>query len=127
MTGQMPHVIIEGNPLSDDEEDKIIEAAVLDQAISDMSFLGNDIMAQGEQGKLVEQILLAQQEMAPLPVTEQVGLIFLFQFNFNSQISIDSLEHSKTMFKKFQNERFSLSIQLQYAHFQEPVVHLAIT
>ena len=57
MTGQVPRVIIEGNPMSDDEEDRIVQAAVFDQATAVLSQAGADEFMGGEQGKLVEQIL----------------------------------------------------------------------
>lgn len=66
MTGQVPRVIIEGNPMSDDEEDRIVQAAVFDQATADLSQAGADEFMGGEQGKLVEQILSAQREWDPL-------------------------------------------------------------
>lgn len=66
MTGQVPRVIIEGNPTSDDEEDRIVQAAVFDQATADLSQAGADEFMGGEQGKLVEQILSAQREWDPL-------------------------------------------------------------
>jgi hypothetical protein len=66
MTGQVPRVIIEGNPMSDDEEDRIVQAAVFDQATADLSQSGADEFMGGEQGKLVEQILSAQREWDPL-------------------------------------------------------------
>ena len=71
MTGQVPRVIIEGKSMSDDEEDRIVQAAVLDQATADLSQAGADELLGGEQGKLVEQILSAQREWDPL--TETVG------------------------------------------------------
>ena len=66
MTGQVPRVIIEGNPMSDDEEDRIVQAAVFDQATAVLSQAGADEFMGGEQGKLVEQILSAQREWDPL-------------------------------------------------------------
>ncbi len=69
MTGQVPRVIIEGNPMSDDEEDRIVQAAVFDQATADLSQAGADELLGGEQGKLVEQILSAQREWDPLKDT----------------------------------------------------------
>ena len=66
MTGQVPRVIIEGNPMSDDEEDRIVQEAVFDQATAVLSQAGADEFMGGEQGKLVEQILSAQREWDPL-------------------------------------------------------------
>lgn len=60
MSGQVPRVIIEGNPFSDDEEDKIVESAVFDQSIVDFSAGGGNELLSGQQGKLVEQILSVQ-------------------------------------------------------------------
>lgn len=66
MTSQVPRVIIEGNPMSDDEEDRIVQAAVFDQATADLSQADADGFMGGAQGKLVEQILSAQREWDPL-------------------------------------------------------------
>lgn len=65
VSGQVPRVIIEGNPLSDDEEDRIVESAVFEQSVADFSTgAGNEFLS-GQQGKLVEQILSAQKEVDP--------------------------------------------------------------
>lgn len=66
MSGQVPRVIIEGNTYSDDEEDRIVQAAVFDQTISDLTTTGADQLLNGEQGILVEQILSAQRQLDPL-------------------------------------------------------------
>ena len=63
--GHVPRVIVEGNALSDDEEDKIVEGAVFDQIASDFS-LNDEISAEeAGQGKLVEQIRSAQKRLDP--------------------------------------------------------------
>ena len=84
MTGQVPRVIIEGNPMSDDEEDRIVQAAVFDQATADLSQAGADEFMGGEQGKLVEQILSAQREWDPLSdvVRNLVAIYFLQKSGF---------------------------------------------
>ena len=64
-TGQVPRVIVEGNTLSDDEEDRIVKAAVFDQTAADLTRSGAEELLGGEQGKLVEQILSAQREFDP--------------------------------------------------------------
>lgn len=51
--------------MSDDEEDRIVQAAVFDQATADLSQAGANELLGGEQGKLVEQILSAQKEWDP--------------------------------------------------------------
>lgn len=51
--------------MSDDEEDRIVQAAVFDQTTADLSQAGADELLGGEQGKLVEQILSAQKEWDP--------------------------------------------------------------
>lgn len=58
-------MIIEGNPMSDDEEDRIVQAAVFDQGTADLSQASADELFGGEQGKLVEQILSAQKGWDP--------------------------------------------------------------
>ncbi len=70
----MPRVIVEGNTLSDDEEDRIVRAAVLDQAVADLTRSGADELLAGEQGKLVEQILSAQKELGPLDDSVKLNL-----------------------------------------------------
>jgi len=67
-------VIVEGNTLSDDEEDRIVRAAVLDQAVADLTRSGADELLAGEQGKLVEQILSAQKELGPLDDSVKLNL-----------------------------------------------------
>jgi len=71
MSGQVPRVIIEGNTYSDDEEDRIVQAAVFDQTIDDLTQSGADQLLGGEQGKLVEEILSAQRQLDP--VAEESG------------------------------------------------------
>lgn len=65
----MPRVIVEGNTLSDDEEDRIVQAAVLDQAAADLTRSGFDELIGSDQGKLVEEILSAQRELDPFTDT----------------------------------------------------------
>ena len=67
-------MIVEGNTLSDDEEDRIVRAAVLDQAVADLTRSGADELLAGEQGKLVEQILSAQKELGPLDDSVKLNL-----------------------------------------------------
>ena len=63
--GHVPRVIVEGNPLSDDEEDKIVEGAVFDQIVGDFSLNDDVSTEEAEQGKLVEQIRSAQKKLDP--------------------------------------------------------------
>lgn len=71
-------MIVEGNTLSDDEEDRIVRAAVLDQAVADLTRSGADELLAGEQGKLVEQILSAQKELGPLADSVKLNLFYNF-------------------------------------------------
>lgn len=73
-------MIVEGNTLSDDEEDRIVRAAVLDQAVADLTRSGADELLAGEQGKLVEQILSAQKELGPLDDSVKLNLFSIFDF-----------------------------------------------
>lgn len=49
--------------MSDEEDDKIVRAAVFDQILDDFSINADENLVGGEQGKLVEQIRSAQKEL----------------------------------------------------------------
>ena len=49
--------------MSDDEDDKIVRAAVFDQMLDDFSINADEKLLAGQQGKLVEQIRSAQKEL----------------------------------------------------------------
>ena len=68
----MPHVILDGHsfPTDDeDEEDKIVQAAVLDQTFTDDLSGVTGRVSNNQQGKLVEQILSAQREFVDSDVS----------------------------------------------------------
>ncbi|XP_057375237.1 TRAF3-interacting protein 1-like [Daphnia carinata] len=115
ITSQVPRVIIEGNPMSDDEEDRIVQAAVFDQATADLSQVGADELIGGAQGKLVEQILSAQREWDPL--------IDMDPGNRDNSSSSVQVQHLKNMIQEMTQTALPLGQLIPLIHEDMDTVH----
>lgn len=115
MTSQVPRVIIEGNPMSDDEEDRIVQAAVFDQATADLSQAGADELMGGAQGKLVEQILSAQREWDPLTDMDPG--------NRDKSSSLVQVQHLKNMIQEMTQTALPLGQLIPLIHEDMDTVH----
>ena len=107
MSGQVPRVIIEGNTYSDDEEDRIVQAAVFDQTIDDLTQSGADQLFGGEQGKLVEEILSAQRQLDP--VAEESGIR-------DTTASSAQVQHLKTLIQEMAQSALPLGQLIPLIH-----------
>ena len=138
MTGQVPRVIIEGNPMSDDEEDRIVQEAVFDQATAVLSQAGADEFMGGEQGKLVEQILSAQREWDPLSdVVRNLVAIYFYKnqvfwnifflvkesSNKESGSSSAQVQHLKSMIQEMAQAALPLGQLIPLIHEDMETVH----
>ena len=107
MSGQVPRVIIEGNTYSDDEEDRIVQAAVFDQTIDDLTQSGADQLLGGEQGKLVEEILSAQRQLDS--VAEESGIR-------DTTASSAQVQHLKTLIQEMAQSALPLGQLIPLIH-----------
>ncbi|KAI9553819.1 hypothetical protein GHT06_019088 [Daphnia sinensis] len=115
MTSQVPRVIIEGNPMSDDEEDRIVQAAVFDRITADLSLAGADELMGGAQGKLVEQILSAHREWDPL--------IDMDPGNRDSSGSTPQVQHLKNVIQEMTQTALPLGQLIPLIHKDMDTVH----
>jgi uncharacterized coiled-coil DUF342 family protein len=107
MSGQVPRVIIEGNTYSDDEEDRIVQAAVFDQTIDDLTQSGADQLLGGEQRKLVEEILSAQRQLDS--VAEESGIR-------DTTASSAQVQHLKTLIQEMAQSALPLGQLIPLIH-----------